>query len=308
MPYVLRKRLEEVCKYPIRLQFTLPNDEKICKYYRLDYGSPTYLRSSSILIVNKDLMVERVVNKSFEFLITSTGHYTGGNDNQCIYNRQVSLPQNFVTDYAIDSTMGLELTIEEVVYKYLDANCKVESTETERVFAEVNVDGSKDFEIKGVSGQVVSGSELLLNTLYEDRFFDALKFEINTAFRLGLYTATMVLIRKLFERQLIELLRQKYGMDNMGLFYSDGFLNLSELIRNLKTKLDDFKPYDFFKLEREKEAFVNFMFDIKEEGNASTHAFEPCLGYSEIMELKPLINKYSDLLVRMYRKVKEIPN
>ena len=92
MPYILRKKTEEVGKYPIRLQFTLPDNEKICKYHDLNHDSrlPTYLRTSSIIIVNKDFSVERVITKPFDFQVISVGHYTGGRDHQCIYDRQVS--------------------------------------------------------------------------------------------------------------------------------------------------------------------------------------------------------------------------
>jgi len=118
----------------------------------------------------------------------------------------------------------------------------------------------------------------------------------------------MVLVRKLFERLIIELLRQKYGMPQIELFYStqdDGFHSLSTLIRNLRTKIDDFKPYDFFKLDREKESFLNFLWDTNEEGNASAHSIEGLLDPEEINALKPSINKYSDLLVRLIQKAKE---
>lgn len=305
MPYILRKKLEEVGKYPIRVQFRIPDDEKICKYH--DFRLPTYLRTSSIIVVNKNFSVERVINKPFDFQVISVGHYTYGRDCQCIYDRQVMLPHNLVKDYAIDSTMGLELHVKQVVHKYPDANGNIESTEIEEVFPENNIEGSKDFEIKGVSGNTVNNSELLVETQFDDEFFKDLKFEINTGFRLGLYTASIVLIRKLFERLIIEVLRQKYGMLNKELFYVDGFLNLSELIRNLRDKLDDFKPYDFFKLEREKQSFIDFLWKLREEGNAGAHSM-PYLGYNEIVELKPSINKYSDLLIRMYKKVKEIPS
>lgn len=310
MPYILRKKLEEVGEYPIRLQFNLPDNEKICKYHDLnhDFRLPTYLRTSSIIVVNKDFSVERVINKPFDFQVISVGHYTGGRDCQCIYDRQVMLPHNLVKDYAIDSTKSLELHVKQVVHNYPDVKGNIESTEIEEVFPEANIEGSIDFEVKDISGHAVNESELLVETHFDDEFFESLKFEINTAFRIGLYTATIVLLRKLFERQIIDVMRQKYGMANMILFYSDGyFLNLSELIRNLRDKLDDFKPYDFFKLEREKQSFIDFLWNLREEGNAGAHSM-PYLGYNEIVELKPSINKYSDLLIRMYKKVKEIPS
>ena len=307
MPYIVRKKIQEANKNSIVLQLALDKDEKICKYYDLDNGIETYFRSSTTLIVDGNNCIKRVINKPFDFRFMSQGWYTCGNNNDVIYHRLLLLPQNFVRDYAIDSTMGLELEINEIIIKIPQGMRPDIVTESYKIFAEERVEGSMDFEIKGTSGELVYSSELLLNTMFEDKFFEALKLEINSSFHVGLYTATMVLVRKLFERQIIDLLRQKYGMNRKELFYSDGFLNLSELIRNLRDKLEDFKPYDFFKLEKEKQSFVDFLWNVREEGNAGAHSIEPSLGYKEITELKPSINKYSDLLVRMYRKVKEIP-
>lgn len=309
MPYIMRKKLEEVGNYPIRLRFRLPDDEKICRYHDLNhsYNYPTYLRTSLLIVVNKDFSVERVINQPFDLFFNSIGHYTGGNDCRCIYDREVVLPHKLVQDYALDPTMGLEIHVKHVIHKLLDANGNIASEVTEEVFPEANIMGSVDFEVVGVSGQKAENLDILINTQFENGFLNDLKLEINTAFRIGLYTATIVLVRKLFERQIIEVLRQKYGMPNKELFFIDGFLNLSELIRNLRDKLDDFKPYDFFKLEKEKQSLIEFLWEIREEGNAGAHSM-PYLGYSEIVELKPSINKYSDLLLRMFSKVKETPN
>jgi hypothetical protein len=307
MPYIIRKKIEGTDNNPLMLQLNI-DDERIAKYYELDTGIETYLRSTLTILVDENCCVKRVINKPFDFRVVSKGWYTG-NGNDVTYLRRLLLPPNFVRDYAIKANMGLELEIDELVYKSFQGTSPPQlCSEANKIFSEERVEGSKDFEIKGTSGEPLHNSELLIDTMFNDKFYDDLKFEINTAFRVGLYTATMVLVRKLFERLIIDLLRQKYGMARKELFYSDGFLNLSTLIRNLRDKLDDFKPYDFFKLEKEKESFVNFLFDVKEEGNAGAHSIEPCLDYNEIKELKPSINKYSDLLVRMYRKVKEIPN
>jgi len=93
------------------------------------------------------------------------------------------------------------------------------------------------------------------------------------------------------------------------LFYSEndcGFHNLATLIRNLRPKLDDFKLYDFFKLEREKESFLNFLWKIREEGGAGAHHIHS-LDHDGISDLKPSINKYSELLKHLIQKVKETP-
>ena len=98
-------------------------------------------------------------------------------------------------------------------------------------------------------------------------------------------------------------------MSQKKLFYSEidsGFLNLSALIRNLRQRLDDFKPNSFFKLKKEKEDFENFLWKIKEKGNASARSVH-LLDIKGINDLKPSINEYSELLIRLIQKVEETP-
>lgn len=306
MPYIIRKKIQEVSKNPIVLEI-LFNNEKVSKYHQLDTGVETSIRCTVTLLMDENCYVKRAINKQYDFKLKSTGAYR---DNGLAYfNRRLILPTNLVRDYAIDANMGIELELNEVIYtRHYGGSSTVNM---ESIFSEERVEGTKDFEIKGVSGVVLLDSELLITTAFDDKFYEKLKLEINTAFRVGLDTATMVLVRKLFERLIIDLLRQKYGMGQKELFYSvqdNGFHNLSTLIRNLNGKLDDFKPYDFFKSEKEKESFTKFLWHIKEEGNASAHGIEPLLNCEEINALKPLINKYSDLSVRLIKKVKETPN
>jgi len=52
---------------------------------------------------------------------------------------------------------------------------------------------------------------------------------------------------------------------------------------------------------------LRFLRTIKQEGNAYAHSIEALLGPEEINALKPSINKYSDLFVRLIQKVKKTP-
>ena len=273
-------------------------DDTLPRHYPLDTGIKTLLRGTVSLLVDENFYVKCVINKDYEFEVYSKGTY--GYKSKVFYERYLRLPEKLVKGFAIDEGMGIELILHEVV----------RGEEVEQIFPDARINGSMDFESKGPSGEILASPELLITTKFDDEFYDELVFEINSAFRLRLFTATMVLVRKLFERLIIELLRQKYGMPQIELFYStqdDGFHSLSTLIRNLRTKIDDFKPYDFFKLDREKESFLNFLWDVKEEGNASAHSLGPLLGPEEINALKPSIDKYSDLFVRLIQKVKETP-
>lgn len=277
-------------------------DDTLPKHYTLDYGSsiPTFLHGKATLLVDENDNMKCYIDEDFEFKVESEGHYVDSGS-RCVYDRYLLLPNDLVSDFAIDAGDGIELVLNEVVIK----------DEIEKIFSKRRVEGSMDFELKGFSGEVMNSSESLITTKFTDEFYDKLVLEINNAFKIRLFTATMVLVRKLFEKLIIDLLRQKYGMPQMELFYSEddnGFLSLSKLISNLRKKIDDFKPYDFFKLEREKESFLNFLWKIREEGSASAHFKESLLGRKEIGDLKPSINKYSDLFVRLIQRVKETPH
>jgi hypothetical protein len=297
MPYVTRRIVKVLYGKPLILKVDLA-DDTLPRHYMLDTGKKTLLRCTVSLLVDENFYVKCVINKDYEFEVHSRGTY--GYNNKVHYERYCRLPEKLVKGFAIDDGMGIELILHEVV----------RGEEVEPIFPYARIEGSMDFNPKEPSGEILASPELLITTKFNDEFYDELVFEINSAFRLRLFTATMVLVRKLFERLMIELLRQKYGMPQIELFYStqdNGFHSLSTLIRNLGTKLDDFKPYDFFKLNREKESFLRFLRTIKQEGNAYAHSIEALLGPEEINALKPSINKYSDLFVRLIQKVKKTP-
>lgn len=306
MPYVTRKKIKLLHEKPLVLRVDLA-DDTLPRHYMLDTGIKTLLRGTVSLLVDENFYVKCVINKDYEFEVYSKGSYRY--NGKVSYERYLCLPEKLVKGFAIDEGMGIELILHEVVRGEVSEDVFVER-EVEPIFPDARIKGSMDFEPKGPSGEIFANHELLITTKFDDELYDKLVFEINSAFRLNLSTATMVLVRKLFENLIIELLRQKYGMPQIELFYSTqeaGFLSFSTLIRNLRTKIDDFKPYDFFKLDREKESFLKFLWNMKEESNASAHSLGPLLGPKEINDLKPSINKYSDLLIRLIRKVKETP-
>jgi hypothetical protein len=300
MPYVTRKKTKLLYERPFALKVDLA-DDKLPRHYLFDSGIRTFIRGKATFLVDKNDHVKCSINRNFRSQIFSEGHYVGsGSRIKVAYDRWFMLPKDLVDDFAIDVDYGVELVLNEVE----------SSGEVEKIFSQRMEQGSMDFEPKGLSEEIINSSESLVTTQFADDFYDRLASEINNAFNFGLFTATMVLVRKLFEKLVIDLLRQKYGMPQIQLFYSkqdDGFLSLSALIHNLGTKIDDFKPYDFFKLDREKEGFLKFLWNVKQEGNASAHSIEPVLDRKEINDLKLAINKYSHLLVSLTRKVKDTP-
>ena len=301
MPYVVRKKIGLFYNRPMVLGFQL-DDDSLPTHYMLDSGVQTLLRGTVSLLVDKNNNVTCVVNRDYNFEVRSIGHYTV--DNECLYDRRLLLPSNLVKDFALEKGMGIELLLREVV----------RGNAVEKIFSERIVEGSKEFEPKATNGEVLPYSELLVSTKFTDSFYDKLVLEINSAFRVRLFTATMVLIRKLFENLIIDLLRRRYGdhPPEKELYYSmkdKRYRSFSTLIHNFETHVDDFSSYNVgFQWGKSKNEFFNFLRDTKERGDACAHSIELIHDPSEINTLKPLMNKYSDLIVRLTKIIMETPH
>ncbi|MFW6016319.1 MAG: hypothetical protein ACOCRK_07755 [bacterium] len=104
-----------------------------------------------------------------------------------------------------------------------------------------------------------------------DYFYEELQEQINKAYIYGLYSAVLIFARKFLENLIIDILRKKYGMENIEMFYNPSqgrFWNFNTLINNLESKLADFRPI-------ESSININLVDDInvyRQKGNASAHS------------------------------------
>ena len=76
-----------------------------------------------------------------------------------------------------------------------------------------------------------------------DDFYRELVAEVNQCYRVALYSAQLVLMRKLLENLVLDVLRRKYGTSQEDLYYRSNkrrFLEFASLIDNLEKKLGDF--------------------------------------------------------------------
>jgi len=301
MPYVIRKKIKLLSARPPLILIIQLDDDSLPKHYTLDSGIKTLLRGTATLLVDKMNYMKCVINKDYEFPVLSIGHHVG---NRVVYNRRLFLPPDLVRDFALDADMGIELFLREIIME----------NDVKKIFSEMIVEGSMEFEPKMTNGKVLPSSELLITTKFTDGFYDDLALEINNAFRIRLFTATMVLVRKLFENLIVDLLRQKYGEQppDKELYYSmkdKRFHRFSTLIHNLEAHVDDFKAYTpVLQWVKSKNDFFRFLRDIKERGDASAHSIELIHDPNEINTLKPFMNKYSDLIVRLIQKIVETPH
>lgn len=307
MPYILRKRIRELYISPLVLELVLDND-KFIKHYNLDDSFPKVIRATVNLLVDQNdcIMCFTDNDKIYDFEVSiKTGSYNNSNEYSC--HRSLILPTELVNSYAIDANWGIELTLNELIVKGDSVGMPDEPS---LIFSENDAKSSMDFEVKGLACELTS-SEKLVTTQFIDDFYNDLKLEINNAFRIKLLTATMVLVRKLFENLLIELLRTKFGdkPPEKELYFSirdSRFKHFHVLINNFENEIDTFKPFDVnLQWVASKNDFFDFLRVIKERGDACAHSIEPIHDVKEINTLKVSINKYSAQLNRLIQKIKE---
>lgn len=85
--------------------------------------------------------------------------------------------------------------------------------------------------------------EFLQVASVQDDFYKSLISEINRCFAYGLPFLLSMLIRKLIENLIIDILRKKYGTTEIGLYFNPAkarFLDFSVLQKNLADKRADF--------------------------------------------------------------------
>jgi len=139
--------------------------------------------------------------------------------------------------------------------------------------------------------------------VFPDEFYKAITENINLAYKYGLYTAAMVLIRKMLENLLIDILRKKYGMKNLDLFFDPQhgrFRMFNELIRNFEGKLQDFKY-----IEPRIEEILTELKNMREECNAAAHSLgkEIKLKRDSLDNIREKVNFLVSMMIRVYNNI-----
>lgn len=166
----------------------------------------------------------------------------------------------------------------------------------------------KDFQID-VDEKEFAGitKEIIENKFVDDKFYADLRFEINKSHRVNHSIVTSFLIRKLLENLIIDLLRCRYGTDELSLFYDKvhgKFQGFSILVGNLRNKEKDLRPYT----SSLNEKFFENLNKFKETGNSSVHSIDFLLEKKWIEDEKTNINHTVNLLCDVIQKIKEDPS
>lgn len=209
---------------------------------------------------------------------------------------RMCLPRDFIRDYHIKNGMFVDLLLTDVISPSPKASIPISPKRLSISEMQVTPKDSHGVSIPSIG--------LLVSTEFTDEYYSNLAMEINKTYGYGLYTGTLVLLRKLFENLIIDLLMARYGMSGIELFFdkNKGYhLNLSALINNLKMKTSDFNMFtkgfdeDFFK-------FVEY---LRGKAGASAHSLDITANSKLFEAWKDSIDHYSRLILYVIQKVKD---
>jgi len=293
MPYETVKIIKRLSNRP-EFGFELEDDD-IWRRFHLYQGdiSNIYMNGTVTELLEKNGQIKRVIFKDYLFRVRVTQSYMG--DGKTFEKRTLYFPPDLIKGYAVSEGMPIHLFLNKIV----------RGTEITEIFDE-NERGVMDVEPRNKKGEVLISSDHIVTIKFTDAYYSGLTLEINRAFYYKLPNATSVLLRKLFENLLVDLLREKFGEKELALYYSvkdNRHHSLNRLIPNLRPKFDQFKKYDetFYS---DKEDFLRFLEDIRQHGGAGAHVLLPFeKNMNKIKTLKPLVNKYCSQIVQITRKI-----
>jgi hypothetical protein len=134
-----------------------------------------------------------------------------------------------------------------------------------------------------------------------DDFYKSLISEINQLYARRLPMSLSVLIRKLLENLIIEILRKRYNTSELELYYDTGkrrFHDFSVLVKNLNEKVADFHH-----ITPNLEKSLKDINEYRETGNAGAHSIDAYLTIEQFRDGKDEINYLVQLLLRILQNI-----
>jgi hypothetical protein len=144
--------------------------------------------------------------------------------------------------------------------------------------------------------------KLIYLTTYPDDFYKILVDEINFQYISKHPISLSILIRKLFENLLIDILRKKYGTHELSEYYDAPkrrFHDFSVLLKNIDKKKADFH-YISPNLDT---AFIAELNKYREYGNAGAHSIDINLKIEDFTSNKSDLNYKVNFLVRIFNHI-----
>jgi hypothetical protein len=132
-----------------------------------------------------------------------------------------------------------------------------------------------------------------------DDFYRDLLDMINRAYAYELYVVVCLLARKMLENLLIDILRKRFGMEKLDLFYDTkyhGFREFKTLINNFENNLGEFQKI----VPTLDSKFVKMLHSLREQGNSAAHTLEVQLTQKELIQNKESLEFAIKTLVRLF--------
>lgn len=194
--------------------------------------------------------------------------------------------------------VGLAIIYAIVQQKELSKEAKVELEQILSILGNKNADATsllKNFQIPVV--------DVFIDvTWLPDDFYKRLIDEINLLYINGLPMSLSILIRKLLENLIIDILRKKYGAVELSLYYDPSrrrFYDFSVLLRNLDSKKEDFHHIT----SELDSSLIRKINRFRETGNAGAHSIDVNLTINQISKDKDDINYLVQLLLRILQNI-----
>ena len=125
-----------------------------------------------------------------------------------------------------------------------------------------------------IKGEIpISGEKYITIKELPDNFYYDLIEYINRAYSYNIFPAVRILNRKLLENLIVDLLRKRFGMSEIDLFYdtkNGRFHGFNVLLKNMKDKIEDLKPISAA-IDHD---FLNSINQFRISGNSSAHTIE----------------------------------
>lgn len=315
MPYFTRKRIQRLqTSYPSYVLYVDLTDEDTWERYN-DFFEPNirfFVRGKVGFISDKeDKAICDVRNPYDDFYVRCNKDYDNQTEKYVCKNRVLHLPESLTNGFGLRAGMGIEITLNEFIKdtSYLENEPKLMwdiSKTDKRILGDVEWYGDRDFELKGINGELLNSSEVLVSTKFMNEFYVGLATEINTAHKIRLWTSTMVLLRKLFENLLLDMFRERYSSDptKKTFYYKDGQYRTFQYMKDKLKETDvlnDFAQLDQT-IAKERE-FIPFLEKIRVHGDRNVHTMEIIHDPKKVWDLKDDINNYSALMVRLIHKI-----
>jgi len=159
---------------------------------------------------------------------------------------------------------------------------------------------SKDFgDFSAVMPRILKTKYLQLKELPDDFYYDLVDL-INKAFTYGLCVPVRMLTRKLLENLLVDILRKKFGMRGVELFYDtryNGFKDFKTLIKNFEDNISEFQKI----IPEIDSDFTKALGRFREQGNSAAHTLEIQLKEKDLEENKEELELVIKTLVRLFK-------